>query len=404
MKNIKINENLKIIIITGLSLVLVGSGYKLGKLDSKKDKSPKSNDTTVVNNDELIQNYLDEYFEKHDVVVKEYLDEYIEKHDIVDVELINGYLSASINRRDELEREIATLSKQKEQLQNVEKHHIDNLIVIENTDVTGKTDLYILRTLETAGMCYEYRDCFKAWYGIDEETKKLAGLAEYICFDECQPLFNYLTDKEKEMVENNGGKITTLELDKILGRIRKEYHENKNINKTSQSQNNTSNVDNSSDSSNEYDELAKDSAQDIKYFKTDTLCVGEFAYTNNTPNIYIMALQPGNKIYPFNGYTKIECVLEEYDGLFEANVTLKKGNLLITEPITYKSNPINDLVGYTALDKLMTEEEKTKYVKNGEISNVGLNNILKRLRTEYQDKFGETVESTTEKNKSLKLK
>jgi len=52
----------------------------------------------------------------------------------------------------------------------------------------------------------------------------------------------------------------------------------------------------------------------------------------------------------------------------------------------------------------MTKEEKTKYVKNGEISNVGLNNVLKRLRTEYQDKFAKTVESTTEKNKSLKLK
>ena len=59
MKSIKINEKLRTRIISGgLSLVLVASGFCLGKLDSKNNNSSKPSNTTIVSEDELVNQYL----------------------------------------------------------------------------------------------------------------------------------------------------------------------------------------------------------------------------------------------------------------------------------------------------------------------------------------------------------
>ena len=73
MKNIKINEELKTRIISGgLSLVLVASGFGLGKLDFKKDNATEpSNPTTTVSSDELVHQYLSDYIEQRDALEKE---------------------------------------------------------------------------------------------------------------------------------------------------------------------------------------------------------------------------------------------------------------------------------------------------------------------------------------------
>jgi len=190
MKNIKINDLLRTRIISGgLSLVLIASGFGLGKLDSKNSASESSN-TTIISDDELVNQYLGDYIEK----------------------------------RDALEREIASLLKQKERLQNVETFNMEELVVMENSNVDNKTDLYILRATGIGGICYEYHNDFRAWYKLHPNSgEHTDSCSNYIHFYECQPLFNYLTDEEIETLTNNGGKITTLELDKILARIRSEY-------------------------------------------------------------------------------------------------------------------------------------------------------------------------------------
>lgn len=192
MKNIKVNEELRTRIISGgLSLVLVASGFGLGKLDSKNNSSSEPSDTAIVSEDELVNQYLDDY----------------------------------VAKRDALEKEIASLQAQKEKLQNVKTFDMDGLIVMENTNVNNESDLYILRATGTSGICYEYHDEFKAWYRLHPETEEhiFDVCHEYIHFNEYQPLFNYLTDEEITTLSNNSGEISTLELDEILARIRFEY-------------------------------------------------------------------------------------------------------------------------------------------------------------------------------------
>ena len=193
MKNIKINEQLKTRIVSGgLSLVLVASGFGLGKLDSKNNNSSEQNSTTIVSEDELVNEYLSDYIEK----------------------------------RDSLEKEIAILQAQKEKLQNVETFDMEDLVVMENSNVDNENNLYILRTTGNGGICYEYHNEFKAWYRMHSKSEEHYNWClDYIHFNECQPLFNYLTDEEIETLRNNDGKITTLELDEILVRIRSEYQE-----------------------------------------------------------------------------------------------------------------------------------------------------------------------------------
>lgn len=71
MKNIKINEELKSkIILGGLSLALVTSGFELGKLVSRNNSSSESSNTTITSKDELSSKYLDDYISKRDALEK----------------------------------------------------------------------------------------------------------------------------------------------------------------------------------------------------------------------------------------------------------------------------------------------------------------------------------------------
>ena len=202
------NEKLKIRIVSGgLSLVLVASGFVFGKLDSKNNSFYEPSNKTIVNEDELINKYLDKY----------------------------------ISKRDALEKEIDSLQNQKEKLQNVATFDMCNLIVIENVNEKNESNLFILRTNPTTPICSEYHNEFDAWYRLHPETEEhiFDVCHEYIHFNESQPLINYLTDEEIKTLSNNNGKITTLELDEILSRIRTEHKQQ--LSKNNHSKNLTKN-------------------------------------------------------------------------------------------------------------------------------------------------------------------
>lgn len=192
MKNIKINEKLRTRIISGgLSVVLVATGFGLGKLDSKNN-TPSN---TAIESEE---------------------------------ELVNKYLRNYVTKRDALEKEIASLQAQKEKLKGVETFDMQDLVVMENKNVNNESNLYILYSDGVpTDICEEYHNEFKSWYRLHPETEEHTHdvCVGYIHFNESQPLFNYLTDEEIETLRNNNGKITTPELDKILARIRAEYRE-----------------------------------------------------------------------------------------------------------------------------------------------------------------------------------
>ncbi len=207
MKNIKINNELKTRIVSGgLSLALVAGGFGLGKLVSKNNSLSEPSTTSIVSEEEK---------NKNEEIVNEHLDDYIAK-------------------RDSLEQEINDLLKQKKQLQNVQTFDMADLIVMENTNVNNESDLYILCTTHIGGIYDEYHDDFTAWYRMHPDSDKHSEIcANYIHFDECQPLFNYLTDEEIKTLTINGGKVTTLELDQILVRIRSEYKKRSSKNNSS---------------------------------------------------------------------------------------------------------------------------------------------------------------------------
>lgn len=219
IKNIKLNEGLKIRIISGgLSIVLVATGFVLGKLDSKNN-SFKSTNATIVSDDESmfglgkLDSKNNSFPSTNSTVVSDNSEDFIKQ-----------YLSDYIEKREELENEIASLLEKKERLKNVETFNMEDLVVMENANVDNETNLYILCASGSGGICYEYHNNFKAWYRMHQGTDNHFDLcSNYIHFNECQPLFNYLTDEEIEALTINGGKITTLELDQILIRIRSEY-------------------------------------------------------------------------------------------------------------------------------------------------------------------------------------
>ena len=188
MKKIKINEKLMTRIVSGgLSIVFVASGFALGKLDSKHNDSAN-----------------------RDAIVDEYLEDYIAK-------------------RLTLEKEIEKLQKQESELKNSETFDLNDLIVIEHTPVDGQPDLYILDECSNygGGIYEEYRNGFNAWFRLHGYTEDhVHGFCpEYVHFSESKPLFDYLTKEELEKIAMAGGKVTTLDLDEILNRIRNEYKE-----------------------------------------------------------------------------------------------------------------------------------------------------------------------------------
>ncbi len=197
MKNVKINQEWRNRIISGgLSVVLVMSGFAMGKVDSKRNIS--SDETEIAT----------------------------ETNDNTD-EVVDRYLSNYISERNSLEEEIKNLKEKKEKLQNVEEFDIDDLIVMENVNDKGESNLYILYN-STNSFYHEYHHLFQAWYRMHpyHQEHTLDSCPTYVHFDEGEPLFNYLNDEEINKLTENGGVFTTIELDEILNRLRNEYKQN----------------------------------------------------------------------------------------------------------------------------------------------------------------------------------
>lgn len=203
MKNVKINQELRNRIISGgLSVVLVMSGFAMGKVDSKRNIS--SDETEFAT--EIAT----------------------ETNDNTD-EVVDRYLSNYISERNSLEEEIKNLKEKKEKLQNVEEFDIDDLIVMENVNDKGESNLYILHNYSNSPDTYfEYHHLFKAWYRMHPYHQEhiLDFCPTYVHFDEGEPLFNYLNDEEINKLTENDGVFTTIELDEILNRLRNEYKQN----------------------------------------------------------------------------------------------------------------------------------------------------------------------------------
>lgn len=186
MKKIKLDEKLMTRIVSGgLSLVLVTTGFALVKTAYKRSDSANS-----------------------DAIVDECSEDYIAK-------------------RLTLENEIEKLQTQESELKNSETFDLSDLIVIEHTPVDGQPNLYILDESYVDGMYEEYHNGFKAWFGLHSNTEDHVYdfCPKFVHFYESKPLFDYLTKEELEKIAMAGGKVTTLDLDEILNRIRNEYKE-----------------------------------------------------------------------------------------------------------------------------------------------------------------------------------
>lgn len=144
---------------------------------------------------------------------------------VTDDELVNSYLASYIKKRDELETDIASLQIRKEELQDVQTFEVDQLVVMEHTSQKNESNLYILYN-SSSNYWYEYHGYFEACYRMHPKSQKhydfCGGLVH---FDDCVPLYDCLTDDEKMGLLGN--ELTTIELDKILDRIRAEYKKEK---------------------------------------------------------------------------------------------------------------------------------------------------------------------------------
>lgn len=143
-------------------------------------------------------------------------------------DLLNQKLEEYVSKRELLEQEIKDLEKKKENLKDQEKYALKDLVVMENRNISNDTSLYILKEETTSGIYEEYNHNFHAWYKMHEEGEHTDICGTYIHFDECYPLFNYLTEEEQNEASENNGIFTTSELDEISERINKEYKEKNN--------------------------------------------------------------------------------------------------------------------------------------------------------------------------------
>lgn len=144
--------------------------------------------------------------------------------------IVNEYLEEYTQKQDELEKEITSLQEQKEALQNTKTFNVKDLIVIEYTNENNETIPYILYSNATDGIYTEYHDAFNAWYNMHNYTEEhiYDFCPDYIHFGEYNQLFEYLTEDEITTLSNKNGRITNLELDELLNRIRNEYQAEEN--------------------------------------------------------------------------------------------------------------------------------------------------------------------------------
>ena len=192
----KVNEKLvKRLAAGGVGITIFFTGFGLGKYSYKIESLFKNNDKSE---SKTIDDYLAEYVEK----------------------------------RDSLEREIADLTKQKQSIINSKTFNLYELTVIENENVKGEKNLYILYSSDTSPIYYEYHDDFVAYYNLHEYTTEHVQpfCSKYVHFYEGRPLIDYLSDEQVSTISKNGGTITTEQLDEILSSIREEYKNNENQN------------------------------------------------------------------------------------------------------------------------------------------------------------------------------
>lgn len=249
MKNIKINRKLITRIVSGgLGLVLFTTGFIAGKLSSKNNNSYKSNTTSIINDhkdlvpidtDKRIENYLENCFEEANKQKKQLPNLSIE--------------------------EVITPPVEEVIIQQHTTFNIENLFILENTNENNEVKFYILNTHNENGSFYEYHDyyekeasdshiinvpkginiystyeycidfeeCWNLYLDIDYDEYHLWPGLDYC--NNCQPLFNYLTNSEIQTITNDNGQISKINLEKILNRIRTEYKQNLSKNNHSRS-------------------------------------------------------------------------------------------------------------------------------------------------------------------------
>lgn len=142
-------------------------------------------------------------------------------------EIISEALQEYEQKRNELEKEINKLKKQKEELENENIFDLKELILGEIEENDGSKELYIFKYSHNGGIVYEIHEDFNAWINFHSLSKEHYDFcAEYYHLqqEDTSLLALSLTDEELEKININGGKITTSEADKILERLRKEYH------------------------------------------------------------------------------------------------------------------------------------------------------------------------------------
>lgn len=131
-------------------------------------------------------------------------------------------------RRNELQDEIDELKKQREQLVNERTFHLNDLIVGEIVENDGSKELYIFDTSSNTGIFNEIHDDFNAWFNLhdknDEHDHMVCASYYHIYQENISLLALLLNDDELEEIRNNDGKLKTSQADKILERIREEYH------------------------------------------------------------------------------------------------------------------------------------------------------------------------------------
>lgn len=139
------------------------------------------------------------------------------------VEALNEYEE----RRNKLQDEIDELEKQKEQLLNERTYKLDNLILGE-VEINNSKELYIIDVNGSTDIYDEIHNDFKVvcnWHSSDRSNHyEFCGKYIHLYQEDITPLAISLTDEELEEIRNNDGKLTTSQADKILERLRKEYH------------------------------------------------------------------------------------------------------------------------------------------------------------------------------------
>lgn len=189
MKNIKWNDQLiNRIISGGLSIVLVTTGYCLGKSNTEK-------------------------------IVTQALDDYIEQQESLEKEI------------EELTIEKEKLLNDKEQLRNTRYFDYSNLVVIESLDENNQSNLYICEGGFDNPFLREYHNEFSVIYKMPNYEWATKTFPDYTQVDNYKGIISFLTDEELRKVVVNKGMITDYELDEILVRIREDYNNKKIIKK-----------------------------------------------------------------------------------------------------------------------------------------------------------------------------